>query len=43
MQRLDDYLQIINPVAVEFKFASDLNRLPYDVKKCDERASTNLV
>lgn len=32
MQRLDDYLQIINPVAVEFKFASDLNRLPYDVK-----------
>ena len=43
MQRLDDYLQIINPVAVEFKFASDLNRLPYDVKNAMKGASTNLV
>lgn len=32
MQHLDDYLKILKPVAIEFKFASDSNKLPCEVK-----------
>ena len=32
LQKLNDYLRILNPVAIEFKFASDSNKLPYKVK-----------
>lgn len=33
MQKLDNYLAILRPAAIEFKFASDTNRLPYLVKE----------
>lgn len=33
IKKLNDYLTILNPVAIEFKFSSDENKLPYDVKK----------
>lgn len=34
--KLDDYLRILAPVAIEFKFAHDTNTLPYQVKKIME-------
>lgn len=33
LSKLNDYLTILKPVAIEFKFANDSNRLPYEVKK----------
>ena len=33
IQKLNDYLRILKPVAIEFKFAHDTNLLPYEVKK----------
>lgn len=33
LDKLDDYLRILNPVAIEFKFAYDTNKLPYRIKK----------
>lgn len=36
MQKLNDYLNILNPVAIEFKFAKDTNKLPYKVKEIME-------
>lgn len=33
LKKLDDYLQMLNPVAIEFKFANDTNPLPYKVKE----------
>ena len=33
MTKLNDYLRILNPVAIEFKFAHDTNQLPFEVKK----------
>lgn len=36
ISKLNDYLQTLNPVAVEFKFAYDANRLPYEIKKIME-------
>lgn len=33
IQKLNDYLRVLSPVAVEFKFAHDSNRLPYTVKQ----------
>lgn len=32
MQKLKDYLRVLHPVAIEFKFAHDTNKLPYEVK-----------
>lgn len=32
IQKLRDYLRILKPVAIEFKFANDTNKLPFDVK-----------
>lgn len=32
-QKLNDYLRVLKPVAIEFKFAYDTNPLPYEVKK----------
>jgi hypothetical protein len=32
-KKLNNYLSILKPVAIEFKFASDSNNLPYDVKR----------
>lgn len=32
MMKLNDYLRILNPVAIEFKFAHNTNRLPFEVK-----------
>ena len=31
--KLNDYLRILKPVAIEFKFAHDTNPLPYEVKR----------
>lgn len=36
LSKLDNYLQILTPVAIEFKFAHDTNPLPYRVKKIME-------
>jgi len=33
IQKLNDYLRVLKPVAIEFKFAYDTNPLPYEVKK----------
>ena len=33
IQKLNDYLRVLKPVAIEFKFAHDTNPLPYEVKK----------
>ena len=33
IQKLNDYLRVLKPVAIEFKFAYDTNTLPYEVKK----------
>lgn len=33
IQKLNDYLRVLKPVAIEFKFAHDTNLLPYEVKK----------
>lgn len=33
IQKLNDYLRVLKPVAIEFKFAYDSNVLPYEVKK----------
>lgn len=33
IQKLNDYLRVLNPVAIEFKFAHDSNKLPYTVKQ----------
>lgn len=33
IQKLDDYLRVLNPVAIEFKFAYDSNKLPYTIKR----------
>ena len=33
IQKLNDYLRILKPVAIEFKFAHDTNPLPYEVKR----------
>lgn len=32
IEKLNDYLRVLNPVAIEFKFASDSNQLPIEVK-----------
>lgn len=32
VEKLEDYLTTLKPVAIEFKFANDSNRLPYTVK-----------
>lgn len=36
LNKLDDYLRILNPVAIEFKFAHDSNKLPYQIKQIME-------
>lgn len=33
LSKLNDYLTILNPAAIEFKFAHDSNKLPYEVKQ----------
>ena len=33
IRKLNDYLRILKPVAIEFKFAHDTNPLPYEVKR----------
>lgn len=33
IRKLNDYLEVLKPVAIEFKFAKDSNQLPYEVKK----------
>lgn len=33
IEKLNDYLRVLNPVAIEFKFASDSNQLPIEVKR----------
>lgn len=33
IQKLNDYLRVLKPVAIEFKFAYDTNKLPYEAKK----------
>lgn len=33
IRKLNDYLRILQPVAIEFKFAHDTNPLPYEVKR----------
>lgn len=33
IRKLNDYLRVLKPVAIEFKFAHDTNQLPYEVKK----------
>lgn len=33
IEKLNDYLRVLNPVAIEFKFASDSNQLPLEVKR----------
>ena len=33
LQKLNDYLRVLKPVAIEFKFAYDTNPLPYEIKK----------
>lgn len=33
LAKLHDYLRVLNPVAIEFKFAHDTNKLPYQVKQ----------
>lgn len=33
ISKLNDYLRVLKPVAIEFKFAHDTNLLPYEVKK----------
>lgn len=33
IQKLNEYLRLLKPRAIEFKFASDANELPYEVKK----------
>lgn len=32
IKKLNDYLHVLNPAAIEFKFAHDSNRLPHEVK-----------
>lgn len=33
IEKLNNYLRVLNPVAIEFKFASDSNQLPIEVKR----------
>ena len=33
LKKISDYLRVLKPVAIEFKFASDSNKLPYEVKR----------
>lgn len=33
IQKLNDYLRVLKPAVIEFKFAHDTNPLPYEVKK----------
>ena len=39
LTQLDDYLRILSPAAVEFKFAYDSNKLPYRVRQIMEGKS----